>query len=423
MLNNPFCYSPTQEIIDAAHRLISRIDSSEELKTLFSEGKMMGVLKIEKEDGTTDFIYAFSGTAGGRTIVDGFVPPIFNFTKEDIRAHSAEHSRELQKWLFDNYIVLNGLGERCSIWKIFESRGIAPPGGTGECAAPKLLQFAFLNGYKPVAMGEFWYGNSPSDGAVRRNGCFYPSCTGKCGPLLKYMLRGVDVEPNPLESDLLWSLAEPFIHYEDRDIIVVDKPSGMLSVPGKSRNTNLQRWLEVRCGCEIFPCHRLDMDTSGLMVFAKNEAAQVSLQRQFENREVTKNYIARLTAPALSGIPLKGKICLPLMLDYYDRPRQKVDFNDGKQAVTEYEILHTNSDGTTDVRLTPHTGRTHQLRIHCASASGLDRPIVGDRLYGGSIKDISERLMLHSAYISFRHPASMARMTFKSEWIDGSADK
>jgi len=423
MLNNPFCYTPNQEIIDEAHNLTGRLDASPDLNALFKEGKMMGVLKIGKKDGSTDFIYAFSGTAGGRSHIDGFVPPIFEFSEESIQSQSADQSRELQKWLFDNYVVLNGKGEKRSIWDIFQAKGLVPPGGTGDCAAPKLLQYAFLNGYTPLAIGEFWYGDSPANGEVRRHGCFYPSCTGKCGPLLGYMLQGVNVEPNPLESDLLWRLADPFIHYEDKYLTVVDKPSGMLSVPGRNGRTNLQEWLSQRCGCSVFTCHRLDMDTSGLMVFAKDPETQTAIQRQFENREVSKNYLARLTSPQIVHLPTKGKIVLPLMLDYYDRPRQKVDFEQGKPAVTEYEIIKTNEDGTTDVRLTPYTGRTHQLRVHCASSLGLDRPIVGDRLYGGCLKGKTGRLMLHAAYLSFRHPQNGSRMTFKSEWIDGCSDK
>jgi len=251
---------------------------------------------------------------------------------------------------------------------------------------------------------------------VRRAGCFYPACTGKCGPLLGYMLQGVEVEPNPLESDALWMLDRPVIRYEDETLVVVEKPAGMLSVPGRTARESLAAWLEKGCGCPIYPCHRLDMDTSGLMVYAKNVVAQSALQQQFEHREVTKAYLARLT-PGRPVNPAKGTISLPLSANYYDRPRQMADPLQGKPAVTGYELLEEAEDGTALVRLMPHTGRTHQLRVHCAHESGLARPIVGDRLYGG-IKagaDLSGRLMLHASFLAFRHPGSGARMSFTSE--------
>ncbi len=411
MLNNPFCYFPRPEIEAAAKSLIDRIDSSDYLKDIFKEGKMMGVLQLE--DNT--FIYAFSGTAGGRSIIEGFVPPIYEFDPATIISHSHNQSIELQHDLFEKYVVLNGLGEKRSILNIFADKGLIPPAGTGDCAAPKLLQYAFLNGHKPISMGEFWYGESPSK-EVRRSGSFYPSCTGKCGPLLSWMLQGVDVEPNPLESDLLWDIQNPIILFEDSELIVVEKPSGMLAVPGRSSRKSLLTWLEEYSGCEVFSCHRLDMDTSGVMVFAKSKGSQSYIQRQFENREVNKNYIARLGGEIGDYKRYKigdtGKIILPLTLDYYDRPRQCVDFETGKPAVTQYEIVGVEKDGTIEVLLTPFTGRTHQLRVHAAHKSGLGIPIIGDRLYGGKR---APRLMLHAAKITFRHPTTFARMTFSTK--------
>ena len=343
------------------------------------------------------------------------MPPIFDYDPAQIIATSPDDSQRLQRWLFEHYVVLNGRGEARSIYEIFADRGIVPPGGTGDCAAPKLLQYAFRNGLKPLAIGEFWYGRPPQK-EVRRPGCFYPACTGKCSPLLGYMLQGVEVEPNPLESDALWALDRPVIRYEDEALLVVEKPAGMLAVPGRTPRESLATWLEKACGCAIYPCHRLDMDTSGLMVFAKSVDAQSALQQQFEHREVTKAYLARLT-PGRPIAPAKGTISLPLHLDYYDRPRQMVDPVEGKPAVTGYELLEEAADGTALVRLMPHTGRTHQLRVHCAHEEGLGRPIVGDRLYGGTKAggNLSHRLMLHAAYLSFRHPLSAARMTFRSE--------
>ena len=415
MLNNPFCYTPSPSIVEAAQALTAQIDATPSLKALFSEGKMLGVLEVVAHD-AHDYLFAFSGLAGGKAYVEGFVPPIFDWKPEDIIGQTAEESRRLQEWLFDQYVVLNGRGERRSIRQIFADRGLVPPGGTGDCAAPKLLQYALAHGLKPVAIGEFWYGASPAR-EVRRSGAFYPACTGKCGPLLGYMLQGIDVEPNPLESDAHWALTDPVVRYEDTDLIVVEKPAGMLAVPGRpvpgvTPRHSLQDWLTAYCGIPVLACHRLDMDTSGLMVFAKTPDAQAALQQQFEHREVSKAYLARVMAvedarPLATGD--RGKITLPLAPDWYDRPRQMVDPEQGKAAVTEYEVLQVEPSGEALLRLIPYTGRTHQLRVHCAHPAGLGRPIVGDRLYGGAQAD---RLMLHAADLRFRPPADGRRMSF-----------
>ena len=463
MLNNPFCYSPAPSIVEAAQALIAHIDATPSLRSLFSEGKMLGVLEVEVperafasgaigtslvcehstrenhdcstrpahgsfqhvivmpgSDRASQFLFAFSGLAGGSAFMEGFVPPIYAWKPEDIISSSPEESRRLQDWLFDQYVVLNGRGEKRSIRQIFADRGLVPPGGTGDCAAPKLLQYALAHGLKPVAIGEFWYGASPAR-EVRRSGAFYPACTGKCGPLLGYMLQGLDVEPNPLESDAHWSLADPVVRYEDTDLIVAEKPAGMLAVPGRpvpgvEPRKSLQDWLTGYCGAPVLACHRLDMDTSGLMVFAKTPAAQAALQQQFEHREVSKAYLARVMAAdgaRTLAVGDRGKITLPLAPDWYDRPRQMVDPENGKSAVTEYEVLDILPSGDAFLRLIPYTGRTHQLRVHCAHPDGLGRPIIGDRLYGGLQAD---RLMLHAAYLSFRHPADARRMTFTSEF-------
>lgn len=423
MLNNPFCYTPSPAIVAAARALTGRIDSDPSLRDRFAEGKMLGVLEIASDTAgtavagqTSRFLYAFSGLAGGSAFVDGFVPPIFAWSPEEIRSHSPEESRQLQDWLFEQYVVCNGRGEQRSIRQIFADRGLVPPGGTGDCAAPKLLHYALRHGLKPLAIGEFWYGDSPAR-EVRRSGAFYPACTGKCGPLLGYMLQGLEVAPNPLESDAHWAIADPVVRYEDTLLLVAEKPAGMLAVPGRPvpgipPRQSLQAWLTAYCGCEVLACHRLDMDTSGLMVFAKNAQTQAHLQQQFEHREVAKAYLAKVDAgpqPLVAGS--HGKIALALAPDWYDRPRQQVDPEHGKTAVTGYEVLHTEATGEALLRLIPYTGRTHQLRVHCAHPAGLGRPIVGDRLYGGTQAD---RLMLHASGLSFRHPADNRRMTFES---------
>ena len=428
----PFCYTPDHLIVEESRRMMSFIGGDPSLHNLFAEGKMLGVLMVELPEAMeqTDsllhgislksgFLYGFSGLAGGRSHIEGFVPPIFDTASADIDSSSPEESRGLQEWLFEQYKVLNAKGEESTVMRIFASRGLVPPGGTGDCAAPKMLQYAFSRGMKPLAMGEFWYGASPVR-EIRRHGCFYPSCTGKCGPLLGYMLQGLDVEPNPLESDNLWSIEEPFIRFEDNDLVVVDKPAGMLAVPGRTERRSLQEWLSDYCGVRVYACHRLDMDTSGLMVFAKNPETQAALQRQFEERSVQKSYLAVLCpndkADALTEGSC-GTIRLPLMLDYYDRPRQMVDLEKGKMSVTGYKVLRLLDDGCIEVLFTPLTGRTHQLRVHAAHPLGLDRPIVGDRLYGGTLPGgflRANRLMLHAASLSFRHPGNFSRMSFSS---------
>ena len=433
----PFCYTPEDEIVRASERLIAHIADCTELHGIFAEGKMMGVLMVRDVDGHESFLYGFSGLAGGRSVVEGFVPPIFDLTDPDgyfkrkeaaisdlnhrisaiqdpaaaaaLKAERKERSTALQEWLFKQYVVLNALGERKSILDIFAERGLVPPGGTGDCAAPKLLQYAYLHGLKPLAMGEFWYGAS-AEKEVRHQGCFYPSCTGKCGPLLAYMLQGLDVEPNPLELDSPAGSQDYRILYEDENIIVADKPSGMLAVPGRTLKVSLQERLQRRSpGTDIRACHRLDMDTSGLIVFAKGTGNLAVLQQQFERHEVEKSYIARLVPGR--RLEAGGRISLPLLLDFDDRPRQMVDFEDGKQAVTDWQLLKELPDGTALVRFTPLTGRTHQLRVHAAHPLGLGRPIVGDRLYGGG----SGRLCLHAATLSFTHPRTGERLSFSSD--------
>ena len=411
----PFRYVPSPEISRASEVLISKIASSPHLHALFEEGKMLGVLETDK-----GFLYGFSGLAGGRAFVEGFVPPIFDYSAPDgyFRRREAEisamedgiakgrASAQLQDWLFSQYKVLNANGECKDIKSIFADAGVVAPGGTGDCAAPKLLQYAYLRGLHPIAMGEFWYG-FPKGGQVREQGRFYPACTGKCGLLLSFMMRGLNVEPNPLDQEFLYS--EPKVLYSDDDIIVASKPSGMLSVPGRNGHRSMLDWLSGQFG-EVFSCHRLDMDTSGIMVFARNADAKVDLDRQFACGEVLKTYRARLEA---ADKPFrrktKGTIALPLSSDYYDRPRQVVDRENGKLAVTEYEVMSVLPDSEVDIIFRPRTGRTHQLRVHSAHPEGLGRPIKGDRLYGSRYPG---RLFLHACEIEFRHPSTWERMHF-----------
>lgn len=324
----------------------------------------------------------------------------------ELKSKRAAMSDELQKWIFSQYIVHNNDGEEKSIGEIFSDLGLTPPGGTGECAAPKLLEHAYRNGLKPLAMGEFWYGESPST-AVRTHGHFYPSCTSKCGPLLGFMMKGLEVEKGTRAA------AEPIVIYEDPLLVAIDKPSGMPSVPGLDGRISAYEFL-CNTHTALHVIHRLDMDTSGILLFAKTAEAAVYLQRQFEEHSVQKTYHARLSASAY-GKELKagdkGEIYLPLSPDYDERPRQKVDHGQGKAALTRYEVISVAEDGTTDIIFHPQTGRTHQLRVHAAHTLGLGRPIVGDMLYGGSP---SIRLHLHAAEITFRHPGTGEAITLES---------
>lgn len=436
--NYPFSYTPHPLVREAAERLISNISSDSSLDELFNEGKMLGVLLACSEDSfnagdvepsCVRTLYGFSGIAGGRSRLPGFVPPVYDLNDPDgeFKRREAEisamkdgeeksdASRELQKWIFDQFVVRNALGQSMTIAEVFGAQGLVPPGGTGECALPKMLNHAYAKGLRPLAFGEFWYGAS-GKGQVRKHGAFYPSCTGKCGPLLKFMLQGLDVEANPdVGTD---APGEPEIIFEDEHIVVAVKPSGMLSVPGKIESLSLLVWLQRKLGMRLFSCHRLDMDTSGLLVFAKSAQVQAAIQRQFEDRMVEKTYLALLDGGSSDGVNLeqgmKGRIELPMCLDYYDRPRQMVDFQLGKPAVTDYEILECSDNcchGGVLVRFIPHTGRTHQLRVHAAHDKGLGCPIKGDRLYGGG----DGRLMLHAAYLAFSHPATGERMEFRCD--------
>ena len=310
-------------------------------------------------------------------------------------------SAALQLWLFKQFDMLNAKGEHKDLCEIFKDtpQGL-PPAGAGECALPKLLQYAYLYGLQPLAMGEFWCGMSPKD-EIRHDGYFYPSCKGKCEPILKHMLVGLDVEPNPLAEDLFKDTPLKIL-YEDEWIVAVEKPSGMLSVPGKNDLDSVQHRLRLMYPDATGPLvvHRLDMATSGILLAAKDKDVHARLQSQFETRSISKEYIA-----ILDGVPSQecGIIDLPICLNPLDRPRQMVDFENGKLAITEYKV-ECIKNGRTKVVFKPHTGRTHQLRVHSAHVSGLGCPISGDELYGNP--DSAPRLCLHASRLVFRHPVS-----------------
>lgn len=323
---------------------------------------------------------------------------------DELKSRRGELSKSLQRKLFESYIVVNGRGEQRSIYDIFmESRATPPPSATGECAAPKLLHYALNHSLRPLSMGEFWIGESPK-GEVRHDGEFYESCVSRCHPLLSYILQGIDYQCDSTITRLTIDTL-----YEDSDLMVIEKPAGLLSVAGRIEShcvESIIRAMHPELSCSIM-VHRLDQDTSGLMVVARSAEAHRELQRQFACRETEKIYVADV-----EGVisPESGEINLPLSPDYLNRPRQRIDRERGKEARTIYNVL--SSDGTTTrLELQPLTGRSHQLRIHCASAEGLSAPIVGDKLYGHSD---SPRLHLHAQQLTFTHPKSGERLHFVS---------
>ena len=412
-------------------------------------------------------------------------------------------SDELQRWLFSAYRILNAKGEERDLIDIFrEYTHAMPPAGAGDCCAPKLLQYAYLHHLRPVCMAEFWWGESPAS-EIRHHLHYYPACRSKCLPILTHMLKGLDVAPNPLAQKR--HTAEPRVLYADEYIMVVDKPAGMLSVPGKaesvrsefsdSENISVEEYfanlqlptnsqftteqftigeadnskLKIQNSKFLKAAHRLDMDTSGLLVLARTEEAYVELQRQFASRETVKRYEAVLSGVPKHivggyGIPAvaianscshlyfygqglrqecrsllrlepfaiqfakysSGCISLPLIADINDRPRQRVDMEHGKPALTLYNIVEVRAvdantavayttkkvdKGRTLIHLYPKTGRTHQLRVHCAHPLGLACPILGDPLYG---TERADRMYLHAAELTFCHPVTGETMHFLS---------
>ena len=381
-------------------------------------------------------------------------------------------SDELQRWLFAAYRMLNAKGEERDLIDIFrEYTHAMPPAGAGDCCAPKLLQYAYLHHLRPVCMAEFWWGESPAS-EIRHHLHYYPACRSKCLPILTHMLKGLDVAPNSLAQKR--HTAEPRVLYADEYIMVVDKPAGMLSVPGKvesvrsefsdSANISVEEYfanlqlptnsqftteqftigeadnskLKIQNSKFLKAAHRLDMDTSGLLVLARTEQAYVELQRQFASRETVKRYEAVLSGVPTQNSKLKTQnssaqpsgcleaISLPLIADINDRPRQRVDMEHGKPALTLYNIVEVRAvDANTAVAYTtkkvdkrrtlvhlyPKTGRTHQLRVHCAHPLGLACPILGDPLYG---IERADRMYLHAAELTFRHPVTDETMHFLS---------
>jgi tRNA pseudouridine32 synthase/23S rRNA pseudouridine746 synthase len=470
----PFCYEPHPLCLLAAAEVQEYISAHDEIRQDADQGKMFGVLVATQQSSPLTphpspltskplcFLAAYSGLLAGRNDWEYFVPPVYDAQQPDgyfkakereisLASHPSpltphpspltpkQMSQQLQEWLFHQYRLLNARGETKDLVDVWQSyyqkeklrrKFPLPPAGTGDCCAPKLLQYAYQHALKPVCMAEFWWG-APTRTELRQHLNYYPACRGKCRPLLTWMLQGLEVDPDP-ELAGFKRMDIPVV-YEDEWLLAVDKPTGMLSVPGRIEDYSVETVMQQRYpGSKV--AHRLDMGTSGLLLVAKTLDVYRALQEQFIRHQVRKKYIALLEGTAAanclqrlssrlgqtskldgthcsdnsslftlhsslphSSLPTKGRISLPLRPDPMNRPRQVVDMEHGKRAVTDYEFLSENL-----VALYPQTGRTHQLRIHCASPDGLGRPIVGDELYGTK----GDRLMLHATEIWFHHPVT-----------------
>ena len=328
----------------------------------------------------------------------------------ELKSERQRRSSALQMQLFEQFRILNSRGEVKTLVELFApTHQLVPPAGAGECAAPKLLQYAYLNGYTPIAMAEFWQGASPR-GEVRHHDAFYPACNGKCKPILLFMLEGLNVEDNPLCNI---APPEPRILWEDEWLVAIDKPCGMLSVDGKSGVRSVQDWAKEHYPDVSSPMiiHRLDQSTSGILILAKDKDTHKAMQEQFIKRTVNKRYTAILEGTVREDA---GTIDLPIKLDYQNRPRQMVA-PDGKRAITEYRVL-SREGSRTRIEFYPITGRTHQLRLHSAHRDGLNAPIVGDEIYGAvgvNGRNGEKRLCLHASYLAFAHPHTGEMVTIQ----------
>jgi tRNA pseudouridine32 synthase/23S rRNA pseudouridine746 synthase len=319
---------------------------------------------------------------------------------KEYKAARKELSNKLQNWIFEQYQFLNANGDSKNALQLFKNiPPYIPPSGTGDCAAPKLLQYAYLNDLKPVALAEFWYGE-PLKSQIRKHGHYYPSCRSKCEPILEHMLQGLEVDDNPMLINPALGKELPII-YEDDYLMAVNKPEEFLSVRGKTIEDSVEYRMKQRFPQATGPLivHRLDMSTSGILVLTKSLKVHKKLQEQFEKRSVKKRYVALLDGNVEEDT---GFIDLALRVDLDNRPFQMVDPVHGKSARTKFEVLER-KDGKTKVYFYPITGRTHQLRVHASHPLGLNCPIIGDDLYGFK----KDRLYLHAEQLEFIHPVTL----------------
>ncbi|UXP31317.1 pseudouridine synthase [Reichenbachiella agarivorans] len=331
---------------------------------------------------------------------------VFESQIKQLKEKRRSKSGALQQKIFDQYQFLNREGKSKSLHSIFENTTLkVPPSGAGECAAPKMLQYAFKHGMKPLALAEFWWGQSPNS-EIRKHGYFYPCCKGKCEPILSHMLAGMEMDESPILSV---STTEKTIEtiYEDEEMLVINKPADFLSVPGRSTADSVYARMMNRYPHATGPVmvHRLDRATSGLMLIAKTKDTHKALQDQFLTNGIKKRYVALLKGLVTGD---EGTIDLPLRVDLDDRPRQLVCYEYGKPALTKWKVI-SRENNQTRIHFYPITGRTHQLRMHAAHADGLNHPIVGDELYGKK----SDRLYLHAEAVEFIHPVLQQRMSFE----------
>lgn len=317
-------------------------------------------------------------------------------------------SQEAMRRIWDSYVFTSFSGEQTTVRALFPAGD--PPSGAGDCSAPKLLDAARRLALTPLALAEFWWG-APPPGGGRVEGMYFPACKEKCGPVLPFLLRGIEVAKRETWKPRAVPEEELRIVLQDERFLVLDKPAGMLSVP--ARDESVTDCLTVRVQ-RRFPnatgplaVHRLDLDTSGLLLVALDDEAYRLLQAQFLSRSVQKQYTAVLEGEVRGE---EGLIELPLRVDLEQRPRQMVDFAHGKFAQTKWKVLSRGA-GRTRVAMWPLTGRTHQLRVHAAHPQGLGVPIVGDRLYGAP----AERLLLHATVLEFNHPVTGAPVKVVSE--------
>ena len=463
----PFNYLPHPWAEAAAEEVMRDVRAyqlSNPQSELFRQGKMFGVLVVETPDGSIGDLRAFSAMLDGSYHHDGFVPPVVDISHPDgyfkqeearisainkriqeaegsqvegLKNERKQRSQALQRWMFSQYKMRNAQGQTRDLLDIFKNEKPIlseeeyygrsesqtadyqpiPPSGSGECCAPKLLQFAFEHHLQPLCMAEFWMGASPQS-ELRKEGQFYPACQSKCKPILRYMLAGIPMDDDPARKSNEALATQTQILYEDAFMMAVNKPAGLLTVPGTSGDYSLLDWLH---NPNYLPVHRLDMDTSGIVLIAKNQDAYIRLQQLFLRRDITKRYEAVLEqntycarpfvcdertmnvqSTVKERLPMSGQIALPLSRDPFDRPRQRVDFQHGKTAITDYRIREIRADGTIFVDFFPRTGRTHLLRVHAALPSGLASPSLGDWLYVDCRK--APRLMLHAAELQFIHP-------------------
>lgn len=363
--------------------------------------------KLRKESRSEDFNYKKLHKAWKKKIASIQTKvAIYESQIQQLKKERKQKSIQLQKQIFDQYQFLNVKRRTKSLEEIFEPLGY-PPSGAGDCALPKLLQYAFANHYQPIAMGEFWWGKAPKS-ELRKEGRFYPACSGKCKPILGHMLKGMKLEDDPL---LQYTAEDKVIEilYEDEQIAVIVKPAGLLSIPSKeikdSVLTRMQKKYPKASGPLL--AHRLDKLTSGIMLISKDLESHKYLQQQFMDKSIKKRYCAVLEGKLTQS---EGEVNLPLAVDEDNRPMQKVDFESGRKALTIWRLVNQNEEKSM-VTFIPVTGRTHQLRVHAAHPQGLDSPIVGDTLYG----EKAERLMLHAEFIQFKHPKSREVLIFENK--------